>query len=229
MKSAPQSQNKVSLLLLLATAGYTLAIPFEFELEKSIPPFGIGVPPLPEAIAKETDLEKGLEIAKKLSFDKSWPWLEKEFAFDKGVDVGIGLGREFEFEKGVGLGVEKGVGLGIGIEKAWVEKTFPWWLLHEKYFGVEKKLTFEQALAFELYKKYGYYGLWIARELERRFKIAKELGLIGREVAFQEGISLGLFKGIGLEKIFEASLKAIGVEVEKKTEFDKVFGFFKPF
>ncbi|GIY26012.1 uncharacterized protein CDAR_439761 [Caerostris darwini] len=178
-----------------------------FSIGKYYPPFGI--PSATPEAEKEIEIE---EIAKKLSMDKSWPFVEKDIIFDKGVDLGIGLGKELEFEKEfdlskiAGFEKEKEFDLSkfIGLEKSIsIEKTFPWWM-YEKYFGTEKKkLTFEQALYIELYKRYGFYGLWVARELHRRFLIAQKLGLIGKEVAFQEAISLGLFKGIGLEKILK--------------------------
>ncbi|XP_035228593.1 uncharacterized protein LOC118200741 isoform X2 [Stegodyphus dumicola] len=210
--------NLIGFLGLLSVASLALADPFAFGFANVLPPYGI--PVVSPELEKELGIEKS--IGKEIAFEKSWPWLEKDFAFDKGVGVGIGIGKEFEFEKGFGLGVEKG----IGIEKAFeFEKAFPW-LLYEKYFGIGKKITFEQALAYELYKLYGWYGLWVAKELERRFMIAKELGLIGREIEFQEAISLGLFKGIGLDKVFESARKAIGAE--KTFEIAKEFSFEKP-
>ena len=130
------------------------------------------------------------------------------------------------------MGFEKGVGLEKSI--GWERSMWLPWSLWEKYFGVaKKKMTFQQALAYELFKKYGYFGIWVARELERRFNIAKELGLIGQEIAFQEAITLGLFKGIGLDKIFEAALKAAGVEKAAASKeatresLEKVFGTWK--
>ncbi|GFU54539.1 uncharacterized protein NPIL_416991 [Nephila pilipes] len=186
-------RNMICLLILISLAKGLSADPFSFGIAKSLPPFGI--PVVDPEVEKEIEIE---EIAKKLSLDKSWPFVEKDIIFDKGIDLGIGIGKELEFEKEFDLSKI------AELEKtASIEKSFPWWL-YEKYFGVAKKLTFEQALAFELYKKYGYYGIWVVRELHRRFQIAKRLGLIGKDIEFQEAISLGLFKGIGLEKIFES-------------------------
>ncbi|GFR06134.1 uncharacterized protein TNCT_310261 [Trichonephila clavata] len=210
-------RNMIYLLFLVSLAKAFPSDPFSFGIAKSLPPFGI--PVVDPEVEKEIEIE---EIAKKLSLDKSWPFIEKDIIFDKGIDLGIGIGKELEFEKEFDLSkiaeLEKTVS---------IEKSFPWWL-YEKYFGINKKLSFEQALAIELYKKYGHYGLWVARELYRRFLIAQKLGLIGKEIKFQEAIGLGLFKGIGLEKIFESVNKAIGAE-KTSLEFEKAFGILKSF
>lgn len=196
-----------------------------------IPPYGIGIPPLEEAEKEEVEKE-AKELAKELSFDKIFPWLEKEFEFDNGVAAGMDLEKELELDKIFGMGFDKGIGL---------ERSFGWekamylpWSYWEKYFGIgKKKLTFQQALAIELFKKYSYFGIWVARELERRFSIAKKLGLIGEEIVFEEAIKLGLFKGIGLDKIFEEALKAAGVEKAAASKeatresLEKVFGVWK--
>lgn len=204
--------------------------PFGFGIGK-IPPYGIGIPPLEEAEKEEVEKE-AKELAKELSFDKIFPWLEKEFEFDNGVAAGLDFEKELELEKIFGTGFEKGIGMerSFGWEKAmWLP-----WSYWEKYLGIgKKKLTFQQALTIELFKKYGYFGIWVARELERRFTIAKKLGLIGEEIAFQEAITLGLFKGIGLDKIFEEALKAAGVEKAAASKeatresLEKIFGGWK--
>ncbi|KAF8764692.1 uncharacterized protein LOC129980903 [Argiope bruennichi] len=207
----------IHLLFLISLAEGLSADPYSFGFSKFLPPFGI--PAVEPEVEKEIEIK---EIARKLAMDKSWPFIEKEITFDKGVDFGIGLGKELEFEKEFDLSKIAGFEKSLSVEKA-----FPW-SLYEKYFGLGKKLTFEQALFLELYKRYGYYGLWVAYELRRRFLIAKELGLIGKEIEFQEAITLGLFKGIGLEKVFEAVNKAIGAE-KTSIEFEKSFGIFKKF
>lgn len=202
--------------------------PFGFGIGK-IPPYGI--PPMTEVDKEEIEkIEKTLE-GKEVSFEKAFPWLEKESAIDNGIAAELDLDKELELDKLFGIGFEKG----IATEKSFWYPPYPW-ALWEKYFGTaKKKMSFQQALALELFKKYGYYGLWVAKELERRFTIAKQLGLIGEAIAFQEAINLGLFKGIGLDKIFEASLKAAGVqkaaaEAEASREsLEKVFGFLKKF
>lgn len=220
---------QISLVFLCALGAVCGATFPGFGITEKIPPYGIPIVPPEEEADEKADLEKGLEIAEKLAIDKTWPWIEKEFSFDKGLNFDMELGKEMEFEKSLGFGVGKS----FGFQKA---KFFPW-ALWEKYFGLpkqKKKITFEVALAYELYKAYGWYGLWIAKELERRFAIAKELGLIGEEVAFQEAINLGLFKGIGLDEVFTKALKAVGVEkaaetAAKETSFDKILEMWKKF
>ncbi|XP_042907073.1 uncharacterized protein [Parasteatoda tepidariorum] len=201
----------IFLLSVLASASSLAASfsPLDFSSLESVPPFSF---PLLESEAKEVDIEK---VAKALELDKSWPFAEKDISFEKGFDFSVGKTElEKEFSK---IGLEKSVG--------WEKSPYPWYL-YEKIFGLGKKISFEQALLYELYRLYGYYGLFVARELQRRFQIAKELGLVGKEIAFQEAISLGLFKGIGLEKIFESVRKIIGAE-EKTFDFEKGFGIFK--
>ncbi|KAG8182509.1 hypothetical protein JTE90_020424 [Oedothorax gibbosus] len=240
----------ILLTLITATSAYPPDLSY-FRTGKTLPPYGIPVvsPPAEKEVEIEEIIKK-LSLDKSWPFDKEIE-LEKESGYGKELEYGkeLGYGKELEYGKLLGLGkfglgeLESGKELEfskelaslskiagfektLGLEKSYFQRSNPFpWALYEKYFGLSRRLTFEQAMLFELYKQYGYYGLWVAKELKRRFSIAKELGLIGREIAFQEAISLGLFRGIGLEKIFEAVNRAIGAE--KTFESDSQLSFFK--
>ncbi|GIZ04273.1 uncharacterized protein CEXT_223411 [Caerostris extrusa] len=206
-----------------------------FSIGKYYPPFGI--PSATPEAEKEIEIE---EIAKKLSMDKSWPFVEKDIIFDKGIDLGIGLGKELEFEKEfdlskiAGLEKEKEFDLSkfIGLEKSIsIEKTFPWWM-YEKYFGTEKeeadfRTSFVHRALQEVWVLWTVGRSGVAQTIPHRPKA----GSYWQRSCFPRSHLFGLFKGIGLEKIFEAVNEAIGAEKKKTTaiEFENAFALFKKF